>query len=112
MMAAEKRVAVVNGGAGGIGQAVVLRLARAGFFPAILDHDEAAGRAALARLEAGGASSQFLALDLTRKAEVRDAFDTVLSEHGRVDALVNLAGGTLHRHPVQEFPLTEWQQVI
>ena len=33
-------------------------------------------------------------------------------EAGRIDLLVNLAGGTLHKHPIQEFPLAEWREVI
>ena len=30
----------------------------------------------------------------------------------RIDVLVNLAGGTLHKHPITEFPLSEWREVI
>jgi NAD(P)-dependent dehydrogenase (short-subunit alcohol dehydrogenase family) len=52
------RVAVISGGAGGIGRAVVLRLNRAGFFPFILDSNEAAGKAVLDQVQktAAGAS--------------------------------------------------------
>ena len=106
------KIAVVNGGGGGIGLAVVRRLARDGFRPIILDHDLAAGRAAMAALAADGVTGDLITLDLTCKDDVVEAFDTVLGRHGRVDALVNLAGGTLHRHPIQDFPLLEWQHVI
>ena len=48
----------------------------------------------------------------TREAEVTAAFDKITSALGRVDILVNIAGGSLHRHPLDEFPLTHWQAVI
>jgi 3-oxoacyl-[acyl-carrier protein] reductase len=43
---------------------------------------------------------------------VRSGFEKIISTHGRVDILVNVAGGSLHRHPVEEFPLAHWQAVI
>ncbi|HJU62641.1 MAG TPA: SDR family NAD(P)-dependent oxidoreductase, partial [Candidatus Binatia bacterium] len=35
-----------------------------------------------------------------------------ISDHGRIDVLVNVAGGSLHRHKIEEFPLEHWQTVI
>ncbi len=112
MISSMSRVAVVGGGAGGIGRAVVLRLAEDGFFPVILDRKEKAAHEILGDLERRGKSGAFIALDLTRKAGVRDAFATIASSHGRVDVLVNLAGGSLYNKPIEEFSLTEWQEVI
>ena len=112
MTASMSRVAVVGGGAGGIGRAVVLRLAEDGFFPVILDREQGAAQQTLAELEREGENGAFIALDLTHKVAVRDAFDAIASAHGRVDVLVNLAGGTLHNKLIQDFTLTEWQDVI
>jgi 3-oxoacyl-[acyl-carrier protein] reductase len=112
MISSMSRIAVVGGGAGGIGRAVVLRLVEDGFFPVILDRQEKAAHEILDDLERRGKSGAFIALDLTRKAGVRDAFSTIASDHGRVDVLVNLAGGSLYNKPIQEFSLTEWQEVI
>ena len=103
------KIAVVNGGAGGIGRAVVARLARAGFFPVILDVNESAGRAAL---DAFGGGAEFIRLELTDKEAVQDAFAAIRERHKNIDLLVNLAGGTLHAHPIQEFPLSEWLRVV
>jgi 3-oxoacyl-[acyl-carrier protein] reductase len=109
MVSTAAKIAVVNGGAGGIGRAVVARLARAGFLPVILDMNESAGRAAV---DALGAAVEFLRVELTDKAAVAEAFAKIRERHKNIDLLVNLAGGTLHAHPIQEFPLNEWLRVM
>ncbi|MFQ5903945.1 MAG: SDR family NAD(P)-dependent oxidoreductase [Candidatus Binatia bacterium] len=112
METSQRKVAIVSGGAGGIGQAVVLRLAQADFFPVILDKDEAAGEEILTGLIHQGSKGEFTAVDLTKKAEVQSVFAKVVSDKGRIDLLVNLAGGTLYARLIQDFPLREWQEVI
>lgn len=112
MTSSTNRVAVVNGGAGGIGRAVVRRLVEDGFFPVILDKEERRAHDLLGDLERRGKRGAAIALDLTRKAEVQDAFATILSGSGRIDVLVNLAGGSLYNKPIQDFSLAEWQEVI
>jgi 3-oxoacyl-[acyl-carrier protein] reductase len=107
-----RKVAVVAGGAGGIGQAVVARLAAAEFFPVILDKNEAACREAADTLGRQGREVEWIALDLRKRNEVRNAFDGVISRRGRIDLLVNLAGGTLHARLVEDFTLEEWREVI
>jgi 3-oxoacyl-[acyl-carrier protein] reductase len=57
-------------------------------------------------------NAEFYRLDLKREAEIRDLFDGVYAKSRRIDVLVNLAGGTLHKHPITEFPLSEWREVI
>ncbi len=109
---AAQSIAVVAGGAGGIGQAVVLRLAREGFLPIILDRDQAACRQAVARLGAAGSAADSYALDVTRRDEVQKTFRAVAAAHGRIDALVNLVGGTTHTRLVQDFAPVEWREVI
>lgn len=106
------KVGVVTGGAGGIGQAVVIRLNRAGFFPIVLDLNETSGRELLQRLNDSGGQGEFYDLDLTKKGDVQKTFARIISGHGRIDLLVNLAGGTLHAHLIQNFPAKEWMRVI
>ncbi|MBI2999339.1 MAG: SDR family oxidoreductase [Deltaproteobacteria bacterium] len=112
MSSADKKVAVVSGGAGGIGAAVVSRLAQADFIPIILDKDEAAGREVLAKLAFQEGRGLCIALDATKKSEVQRALDRVLADYRRVDVLVNLAGGSLYTKLMQDFSLTEWREVI
>ena len=84
----EGQVAVVMGGASGIGKAVALRLAREGARVVIADPDETALNAALE--EFGGESS--LPLDITDETQVREGLARVANEHGKLDILFNSAG--------------------
>jgi 3-oxoacyl-[acyl-carrier protein] reductase len=106
------KIAVVTGGAGGIGQAVVKRLAQSGFEVCVADHNEPAGRELVEIMRQQKHTAEFYRLDLKRAAEIRALFDGIYAKSRRVDVLVNLAGGTLHKHPIAEFPLTEWREVI
>jgi NAD(P)-dependent dehydrogenase (short-subunit alcohol dehydrogenase family) len=107
-----ERVAVVVGGAGGIGQAVVRRLIRAEFRVFILDKNQEAGRAAVERLHGQNYDAEFYPVDLKRATEVKELFDTICAKTKRIEVLVNLAGGTLYKRPIKEFPLAEWREVI
>lgn len=111
-MESSTKVAVISGGAGGIGTQVALRLARDNFFPVVLDRDQKAGNEVLNALERQGNEGHFIALELTQKGEVQRAFSQMISEYGRVDALANIAGGVIYPKLIQDFSLNEWQEVI
>jgi len=106
------KLAMVTGAASGIGQAVVERLARNDFVVTILDIDEEGGKQVAAAIRARGKQALFVGLDVTREADVQRTFQRIISDHGRIDVLVNVAGGSLHRHKIEEFPLEHWQAVI
>lgn len=106
------KVAIVTGGAGGIGQAVVTRLARAGFGIFVLDKNEEAGRETVELLRQQNYDAEFYPIDLKYRTEVKDLFETLYAKTKRIDVLVNLAGGTLHRRPIHEFSLSDWCEVI
>ncbi|HEX9143227.1 MAG TPA: SDR family NAD(P)-dependent oxidoreductase, partial [Candidatus Binatia bacterium] len=106
------KVAAVTGGAGGIGEAVVFRLAEEGCVPIVIDNNEAAVQQIIADLKARNIDAAFLLVDVTQRMEVQQAFAKIISDFGRIDVLVNVAGGTLHKHPVEDFPLAHWQATI
>lgn len=106
-----RKIAIVTGGAGGIGCAVADRL-RENYAVAILDINSDAGARVIADFRNRGAEVQFFRVDLAQEAEVAAAFDKIKAEHDRIDVLVNVAGGSLHRHPMDKFPLEHWQAVI
>jgi len=106
------QVAVVTGGASGIGQAVVERLVKDDFAVVILDINEEGGRQVAAAIRERGKQAMFIRLDVTREADVQNAFQKIISDYGRIDVLVNVAGGSLHRHTIEDFPLDHWQAVI
>ena len=104
------RVAVVTGGYGVLGGAIATGLARAGALVAILGRrpDVAEAKAAAIRRDGGDAS--VLVADVLDEAQVRRARDDLLKARGRVDILVNAAGGNVARarsddKPVFEVPL-------
>src|SRR5262249_58747250 len=103
------KLAVVTGGASGIGQAVAERLARNDFIVTILDIAEEGGKQVADRLQGDGKQATFIALDVTQEVDVQKTFQRIISDHGRVDVLVNVAGGSLHRHKIEEFPLDHWR---
>jgi NAD(P)-dependent dehydrogenase (short-subunit alcohol dehydrogenase family) len=106
------KIAVVTGGAGGIGRAIAERFAKDKRTVVLLDMNEDAGKEAIAAFRKRGIEQSFLRADLTCEAEVQATFDKIKANHGRIDALVNVAGGSVHRHLLQEFPLAHWQAVI
>lgn len=86
-----RRVAVVTGGASGIGEAAARAYAAAGWSVIIGDVDAARGEALATEL-AAGAPVRYLPLDVTGEEAVEAFASAVDTLHGRTDALVNSAG--------------------
>lgn len=97
------KIVIVTGGAGGIGQAVVTRLAGAGFSLIVLDKNEKAGHETVELLHQQKHDAEFYPVDLRSGTEVKDLFEIIYAKTKRIDALVNLAGGTLHRNRSTSF---------
>jgi 3-oxoacyl-[acyl-carrier protein] reductase len=105
----EGRVAVVTGGASGIGFGAAARLAREGAKISVWDRD-AAALAGLA--EKIGAPVHTVALDITDAAAVGRAAESVFAAFGRIDILVASAGITGPNPPLWEYPVEAWKQVF
>jgi 2-hydroxycyclohexanecarboxyl-CoA dehydrogenase len=91
-MTNEQTVAVVTGGAGGIGGGIVRRLARAGYVVGIVDRDLAGAEATCAAVRALGVESAAAEADITDDAQVRRAFGQLRERLGPPAVLVNNAG--------------------
>ena len=88
------RVAVVTGGAQGIGAATARRLAAEGAVVAVLDRNADGATATAGAITDAGGEAFGLACDVASAASVTTAVDEVVSRHGRLDVLVNNAGIT------------------
>src|SRR4051812_11775132 len=106
------KVAIVTGGAAGIGQAVAQRLSQDQYLVIILDVNELGGRQVADEISANGRAAAFFAVDVTQEAAVESCFARIVWAHERIDVLVNVAGGSLHRYKFEEFPSAHWQAVI
>ena len=87
MRSFEKKVAVVTGGASGIGRGIALALAARGANIALADLHEARLAATVRELEAIGVEAVGLRCDVTSDADVERFRDQTLSRFGRVDVL-------------------------
>jgi NAD(P)-dependent dehydrogenase (short-subunit alcohol dehydrogenase family) len=110
MTITQQPVAVITGGAAGIGRAIAVALAKRGHAVEIFDIDEAAPRTAATLTAEGGAVTAHI-VDVGDERQVKDAFAAVEKRHGRLDALVNNAGINI-RKPVTDLTLAEWNRVI
>lgn len=87
----KNQVAVITGGASGIGKAVALRLVQEGAQVVIMDQNEEALEPALKDLKAQGSASSLL-LDISVEQQVKEAFEFVLERYGQLDCVFNSAG--------------------
>jgi NAD(P)-dependent dehydrogenase (short-subunit alcohol dehydrogenase family) len=104
-------VAVVTGGAGGIGRATASALAGLGATVVIADLDEAASADAASSLSAEGGRVSAIPLDVTRETAVEALFEAVAAREGGIDILVNNAGIAI-RYPATDLSLADWDKVL
>jgi 2-dehydro-3-deoxy-L-rhamnonate dehydrogenase (NAD+) len=102
------RVAIVTGGAGGLGRAITARLRADGFRVAIADIDVAAPAAS----GRGTGETLVVPTDVTDPGSAAAMRDAVLGRWGRVDVLVNNAGIAGPTAPVTDYPPDAWHRVI
>jgi 3-oxoacyl-[acyl-carrier protein] reductase len=106
------RVALITGGAGGIGLAVARRFARAGAHIAITDIRDKAARQAADEITRMGRRAIGLGGDLSRSDEADALVRATLAEFGRIDILINNAGLMGRVAPLWELKDEDWNQVI
>lgn len=86
------KVALITGGANGIGRAAALGFARRGASVVVVDRDAAAGEAAAGAVREQGGEARFVLADVTRSAEVQAYVQATLDAFGAIDCFFNNAG--------------------
>ena len=88
----KNRVAIITGGANGIGKGSSLAFAQAGAAVAVWDMAEDAGKAVVAEIEQSGGKAAFFKVNVANQAEVEAAVAQVIEQFGKIDILINNAG--------------------
>jgi NAD(P)-dependent dehydrogenase (short-subunit alcohol dehydrogenase family) len=105
-------VAIVTGGAVGIGRAACVRLAEEGAAVAVTDVREEEGQALAADIAGAGGTAAFWRLDVSQEAEVQQVFAAVTARFGPVTVLVNNAGIAGVNKPTHEITEAEWDALM
>ena len=105
------KVALISGGAGGIGAATAKLLASEGAAVVIADLLEDEGRATEALIAESGGKALFVNLDVTSEESWKNAVQAAVSSFGKLDILVNNAGVS-HRAGVEETSSEAWDKVM
>jgi 3-oxoacyl-[acyl-carrier protein] reductase len=107
-MAVQGRLALVTGGATGIGAAIARRFVEDGVTAAICDIDADNGDRLAAEI---GGSARFYRLDITDESAVNGVVEKIFSEFGRIDILVNNAGITCDKL-LMRMNKEDWERVL
>jgi 2-hydroxycyclohexanecarboxyl-CoA dehydrogenase len=111
MTTSKSRVAVVTGGASGMGEAICHELGRRGNKVAVLDIDGEGAQRVSEDLRADGVAAVAAAVDVSDRAAVEEAFAKVRTELGPVHILVTSAGA-VDFAPFIEITLDAWERLI
>ncbi len=106
------KVAIVTGGAKGIGEAVARRLAAEGAAVAIVDIDDENGRKVAGEISSANGTAGFWHLDISKEEAVKQVFSEVYAKYGKLHVPVNNAGIPGYRKPPHETTVEEWDRVM
>lgn len=108
-----KKVAIVTGGAKGIGRAIATALARDSYRVVIADIDQVSAEEIVKDIIGFNGTALAIKTDVSKRIEVHEMVKVVLSRFGEIDVLINDAGGALfRRRPIEEVAEEEWERVI
>ncbi len=111
MKRVDGKVAVVTGGAVGIGEATAIHLAREGAKVAVTDILDDQGRKVVERIQAQGGTARYWHLDVGDEAQVERVMEEVVEAFGEITVLVNNAGISGANKPTHEITEEEWDRV-
>ncbi len=105
------KIAIITGGAQGIGKATVEKFVKEGAAVTIWDVDDKKGKEFTSQLKANGFNVFFKKVNVTNTKEIKEAVREVIERFGRIDILINNAGITKDS-TLKKMTNEQWQQVI
>lgn len=106
------KVAVVTGGASGIGRAAALRLALGGASVLVADRDEVGGHGTVDLIADAGGTAHFRSVDVTDPVAIAAMVDDAVASYGRLDLAVNNAGMSGTYAPLGDQTLEDWNLTL
>ena len=111
MSSTKERIAVITGATGGIGFAVAKRLGKDGYTIVLNGIEDDAGAKRVKELAAEGITAEYYGFDVTKEDEVTANITKIGEKYGRIDVLVNNAGGLGGRSRFEEMT-TEFYRFV
>ena len=110
-MKLKDRVALITGGASGIGLATAIAFLEEGAKVAIADISEENGRRALEIIDKKGYNVLFMKADISKEADVKRIIDETVTKFGKLDILFNNAGIWIDKK-VEDLEVEEWDRIM
>ncbi len=107
----ESKIAIVTGGARGIGRAIALECASKGILPVIYDVDSEAAGKVVAEIESSGGDAGSYTVDISNVPHIASVVDATVERFGQIDILVNNAG-VLSTTSILDLSENEWDRVM
>jgi NAD(P)-dependent dehydrogenase (short-subunit alcohol dehydrogenase family) len=111
-MSAPSKIALVTGAGTGIGQAVAIALAKAGYTLVLAGRRPAPLEETAAAVKAAGAQALVVPTDVSKRESVLALFEKVKASYGRLDLLFNNAGIGAPAVPLEDLSYERWQNVV
>jgi NAD(P)-dependent dehydrogenase (short-subunit alcohol dehydrogenase family) len=111
LLSLDTKVAIITGGASGIGFSTAKLLAKMGAIIALLDVNKSRGNFAVGEIKKFGGKAKFYLCDVTSDIECKNTIDAIVKDFGRVDILFNNAGVIVRKNTI-ELHENEWDLVV
>jgi NAD(P)-dependent dehydrogenase (short-subunit alcohol dehydrogenase family) len=111
-MLLEDRVAIITGGAKGMGKGMALKFAEEGCKVTIADIDIKEAEATVAEIKKKGGKGLSIKCDVTDINQVRQAVEKTMATFGKLDILINNAGAIARHIPIEDLPEETWDKIM